>query len=387
MCCTGTRRVFGDVEPLTSLVYLYLHLTASTGKQREYQQSPSRGSVKFLLNSVNEDLTRSFPPSPDARSEGRLSWLHNEDSDGYASSTTSLDQGIASPASCSSPPLHEMDMLDPLSKRLLVKFFEGPFSDAQRGTEEAPGPGLPYGTLGKPQPDFPLLSADKQSYETGSSLCISLIRSILSKAHTLHVAATTLEEIAQNLHFLLTPDRTRKFLDLYFQLFHPSYPILHQPTFVPGNVHISLLASVVLMGAMYSHDRRETFAAGRVLDIVEAFAFSGEAFAAEHEIGNTLGSSMPSLDGNPNEMTVQQVQGAYLMTVLQYWAGSQMSRNRAVELRFNEIIMVSFLAASDCPDTADIYIISKVTRVNGLTHSRHERSDGVQDRLWIKKEC
>ena len=42
------------------------------------------------------------------------------------------------------------------------------------------------------------------------------------------------------------------FVDLYFENFHPTFPILHKPTFLQGDTPAVLLLSVAAVGATYA---------------------------------------------------------------------------------------------------------------------------------------
>jgi len=42
------------------------------------------------------------------------------------------------------------------------------------------------------------------------------------------------------------------FVDLYFEKFHPTFPILHKPTFLQSDTPAVLLLSVAAVGATYA---------------------------------------------------------------------------------------------------------------------------------------
>lgn len=208
-----------------------------------------------------------------------------------------------------------------------INFFHGPFplGEPPRALENHYQPVIPPGQL---------------SHEPEKPFAMAMIQVILSKAWTVLLEPKVQEEISINIHFLLTTSRIRKFVSLYSKFWHPNCPIVHIASFDPETVSLPLLASVVFMGAMYSDDFRESDAAKRVLDFAELFVFSSRVFAPEHEISASLGTEH-NMD-EPNELVqLQDLQAGYIMMVTQYWAGNRVSRNRAMETLFNQIVNVS----------------------------------------------
>lgn len=223
-----------------------------------------------------------------------------------------------------------------------INFFNGPFGETQKSLYDPLTGGLAYRPIVPPGQDPNLTLPGETIYEPEAPFATALIQSILTKVWTVSLDTKAQEEISTNLHFLLTPGRIRKFIQLYFKHWHPHCPVIHPPSFDPDHVPTSLLASVVFMGAMYSTDERESYAAKRVLDFAELFVFSTEAFACENEIARVFtGTVNPDLERG-DWLHFQHFQAGYLMVVIQYWAGGRISRNRAMENRFGEIIKVYF---------------------------------------------
>jgi hypothetical protein len=168
----------------------------------------------------------------------------------------------------------------------------------------------------------------------------SMIQSMLNRSYSLELDEEASKEVLQHMHFLFTPCRLEKLVKMYFKCWHHHSPLLHPPTFDPESVPLALLVSVVFMGAMYSKDDEELSAAKRLLDLAELYVYSIDGFADELEIRNVFRSPQSSTEPNTGLLAFQNLQAAYLMVVVQYWAGSQVSRRRAMEVRFSQVIRV-----------------------------------------------
>ena len=187
------------------------------------------------------------------------------------------------------------------------------------------------------------VSGETAYFEPESAFSTALIQSILTKSWSVSLDAKSQQEISANLHFLLTTQRIRKFINLYFRYWHPNCQLIHPHSFDAERAPTPLLASVVFMGAMYSNDEREMTIARRLLDLAELFVFSTEPFSYEYEIGRVFAGRPTTTAEQKDWLHFQYFQAAYLMVVIQYWAGTKVSRNRAMETRFSEIIRVSLL--------------------------------------------
>lgn len=169
----------------------------------------------------------------------------------------------------------------------------------------------------------------------------AIIQGIFARAHTLNLDNQALGEVKSLLDSLLTAGRLQRLVKTYFECWHPHCPIVHAPSFHPGTVPLTLLVSVVFLGAVYSQYEEEVSAAKSLLDIAELYVYSTDFFTPEYEINLALRGSQPSASIEDDFEAFQHFQGAYLMVVVQFWAGSQTSRQRAMEHRFSQIIKVS----------------------------------------------
>ncbi|KAJ9311865.1 transcriptional regulator family: Fungal Specific TF and C2H2 zinc finger [Paecilomyces variotii] len=337
----------------------------SLAKREEYDQSSDRGSIKFLLNGGTDSFTEKFllPPC----SERTRGLVYHTKKEWEESPSPTVSYGYDGVRTDYAPAFIDADPGDlGFFHDTFINFFNGPFGETQKSLYDPLTGGLAYRPIVPPGQDPNLTLPGETIYEPEAPFATALIQSILTKVWTVSLDTKAQEEISTNLHFLLTPGRIRKFIQLYFKHWHPHCPVIHPPSFDPDHVPTSLLASVVFMGAMYSTDERESYAAKRVLDFAELFVFSTEAFACENEIARVFtGTVNPDLERG-DWLHFQHFQAGYLMVVIQYWAGGRISRNRAMENRFGEII--------------------KVARKLGLLKCRHLPEDRIHEYLWIQKE-
>lgn len=288
-------------------------------------------------------------------------------------------------------PFIEADTGD-IFRDTFVNFMNGPFGDTCKALQDPLGESLVYPTILPPGPDPTLLLHGEQPfYEPESAFATALVSHIFSKVWIGATDPKIQQEMLANLQFLLTTARIRKFVDMYFRYWHHNCPLLHPPSFDPNQVPTPLLASVVFMGAMYSNDDREVQLAKKLLDFAELYVFSTETFACESEIYRVF-NGIPTVEGEKNNwLHFQYFQAGYLMLVVQYWAGSKVSRNRAMEIRFSEIIRV-FICPSRWWKGGIVYLpsllltVSQIARSLGLTKCRHSPEDRLHETLWIQKE-
>ncbi|KAG0646832.1 15-hydroxyprostaglandin dehydrogenase [Hyphodiscus hymeniophilus] len=247
----------------------------------------------------------------------------------------------------------------------LLRFLSSPLTDMQMQTDDMFAPLFMEPHYPGPNSMQPV--AFPSEWEPPSVQSSTIIQVILEKAISLQITPQEQADIQQHLNFLFTPSKITKFINLYFEFWHPHCPIVHQPTFCVEMAAIPLVMAVTLMGAMYSQADREVNTAKIVLDLAELVIYSVDELTDEFEIKQVLRASTASeqsLSSSPT--TLSHLHAAYLMLVVQFWAGSMVSRKRAVETRFNNVV--------------------KVARRLGLTKARHELDDSVDESLWIRKE-
>ncbi|OQE06463.1 hypothetical protein PENVUL_c018G02310 [Penicillium vulpinum] len=345
------------------------HAIISVRPEVSEEPSSDRGSIKFLLNGGTDSFTENFglPPCSD-RDRGRN--LNYQNTNGFEEL-----QGTGFPYNINAgQPEYASDFIDSddvapqFFQDTFLDFLHGPFGDGQKPAEN------PYHTdeLGYesviPTGQHPTtLPEDSPIFEPERPFAIALIHSILRQAWNVPVDSKAHEEISANLNFLLTTTRIRKYIMLYFKHWQPSCAML-PISFDPEMVPLPLLAAVIFMGAMYSCDQREVHVAKRLLDFAELFIFSNDVFSAETEISAIFsGGGRCYNEKNSDWDWFQNFQAGLIITVAQYWGGHRLSRNRAMENRFSEVV--------------------KVARRIELVKARHLPDDQVLEHLWIQKEC
>jgi hypothetical protein len=337
------------------------HSIENTEKSETYTQPPSdRGSIKFLLNGGTDSFTENFrlPPRSD---RARSLNYHNQLSLEEAQSSNRSEFGAGFVNSDPATPQFFQDTF--------LDFFNGPFGDGQKPMDDPYNTGdLTYQTvMPQGQTTNLALPADQSVFEPERPFARALIQSILARAWQVPLDPKAQQEISANLNFILTTGRIRQFISLYFKCWQPSCAMLHVPSFDPETVPLPLLAAVAFMGAMYSSDQRETCVAKRVLDFAELFVFSSDVFSAESEVSIVFSGGRCYKDETTDWVKFQNCQAGFIILLAQYWAGSRVSRNRAMENRFSEVV--------------------KVARRMELVKARHLPDDQGHEHLWIQKEC
>lgn len=318
--------------------------SSSPSTNREDLEQPlDRGSIKFLLNAGTDSFTERFhlPPRSD-RARGLV--YHNqrglEDAvDAILPYNGKGDHTDAAPAFIEWDPT-TLNLFEDTFKSLL----QGPFGSLPELTEDPYPDGAAYHAIIPPGLDPNLtLPGEQAVYEPEKPFATALIQSILTRAWTVPLNTKAQDELSTNLNFLLTTARIQKFVTLYFKYWHTNSPMIHPPSFDVETVPLPLLASVVFMGAIYSNDERETCIAKRLLDFAELFVFSSDVFSYESEIAASFGDAIRSYNEDINSWTqFQNFQAGFIMIIVQYWAGSRVSRNRVMESRFGDLIKVCF---------------------------------------------
>lgn len=309
-------------------------------KSEIYEQPSDRGSIKFLLNGGTDSFTEQFrlPPRSD---RARGLFFHNQSGMEEAAKevfpyNVQDNRQDYEPAFIDSDPSALQFFQD-----TFLEFFNGPFGDGSKPIDDPYAGQMAYPSALPVAPDPSLaVSPERAIFEPERPFAMALTQSILARAWTVPLDSKAQEEISTNLNFLLTTARIRKFVTLYFKYWQPSCAMIHIPSFDPETVSLPLLASVIFMGAMYSSDQREAYIAKRVLDFAELFIFSSHVFAPESEVAAIFSGNRPSDDDANDWMKFQDFQAGFIITVVQYWAGSRPSRNRAMENRFSEIVKV-----------------------------------------------
>ncbi|KAJ9489433.1 hypothetical protein VN97_g3815 [Penicillium thymicola] len=346
---------------------IHLVVEEEVSRKPEICEGPSsdRGSIKFLLNGGTDSFTENFrlPPHSDrARSLNYHNTNDFEEPQGtgfpYGIDTSQPEYGSGFIDSNSTAPQFFQDTF--------LDFFHGPFGDAHKPVENPyHADELSYQSIIPPGQGPTILPGDPPIFEPERPFATTLIHLILTQAWQVPLDSEAQEEISANLNFLLTTARIRKYVALYFKYWQPSCAML-PVCFDPETVPPPLLAAVVFMGAMYSSDKREVYIAKRVLDFAELFIFASDVFSAESEISAMFSGSRCFDKKNSDWDWFNKFQAGLIITIVQYWSGNRLSRNRAMENRFAEVV--------------------RVARQTELVKVRHLPDDQVLEHLWLQKE-
>ncbi|KAI1000431.1 hypothetical protein K3495_g7762 [Podosphaera aphanis] len=211
-----------------------------------------------------------------------------------------------------------------------------------------------------PNEASPISNMVLTEWEPPNDQSSGIIQCILERAMMLNLSP---HEIGVHLEFLFTPSKITRFVQNAFQLWHPNCPIIYLPSFCIETAPLPLLTVITIMGALYSKDDAEVNAARIILDLVEYYIFSLDDLTDEQEIRQMMRT------GNIIEspFVFQNLQAAYIMVVLQFWTGNSISKKRAIESRFGNVV--------------------KIAHRLRLHRARHEQEDFLSEPIWIEKEC
>ncbi|SPO04630.1 uncharacterized protein DNG_07315 [Cephalotrichum gorgonifer] len=130
---------------------------------------------------------------------------------------------------------------------------------------------------------------------------------------------------------LFTTDKAPSLIDSYFDNWHTHCPILHRPSFDMESVSPSLLAAMILMGAVYSQPHL-AMAARTCLDAAEEYIFGHPDYT---RLSDPVSRKKAGL------VDMSPLQAAYTIAVLQQWDTHEESRRRIRLSRFPSIVRVA----------------------------------------------
>ncbi|RFN45078.1 c2h2 transcription factor [Fusarium flagelliforme] len=106
-----------------------------------------------------------------------------------------------------------------------------------------------------------------------------------------------------------SPRNLRKFLALYWHIWHPNVNFVHRPTFEPAKAKSILVAAMALIGASVSPNEADNEQAKMWFNCVEEMIFTDDDFCND----SPDGQSTPGLDPSGNFSKIQALQAAYMM--------------------------------------------------------------------------
>lgn len=118
---------------------------------------------------------------------------------------------------------------------------------------------------------------------------------------------------------MLSVSNISTFISAFFQSLHWHLPIVHFPTFDPGNISNPLLLAISLAGAAYSLTMDGANFSPWILGVAEEYIFRKIANLSAASSPKDIGYRMP---------TVQLIQSALIMEMLQFGRDDMQTRRR-----------------------------------------------------------
>ncbi|EXJ57776.1 uncharacterized protein A1O5_12334 [Cladophialophora psammophila CBS 110553] len=131
-----------------------------------------------------------------------------------------------------------------------------------------------------------------------------------------------------------SPTNIRRFVHLYWAIWHPNVNIVHKPTFDPTSSKAELLAAMSLIGACVSPDQADVENAKRWFNCVEEMVFDDEDFCSEPP--NAISEDQCDLWWRRQK--VRALQASYMVCLFQNWEGTNSSKRRIRRQRFGMVI-------------------------------------------------
>ncbi|RMJ28929.1 hypothetical protein PHISP_00140 [Aspergillus sp. HF37] len=217
---------------------------------------------------------------------------------------------------------------------------EGPYEPLQAMSSLLPLPELPFDVLAAP----PVENANSTR---GDGLSLGWLNDPLSlKTHQILLlirdivrvkprnSAVTLDwspGLQQSCLQFFSPSNIRKFLGLYWAIWHPNVNFVHRPSFDIESAKPAVLATMAVIGACVSPAKTDNDDCRLWFNCVEEMVFTDDDF----------NSDMLNLSSVPSSMRrdrVQALQAAYMVCLYQNWEGSDASKRRIRRYRFATLV-------------------------------------------------
>ncbi|KAL4756693.1 Zn(II)2Cys6 transcription factor [Aspergillus foveolatus] len=130
---------------------------------------------------------------------------------------------------------------------------------------------------------------------------------------------------------LFTVSNVGIFVSVFFHSLYWHLPVVHFPTFDPGNISNPLLLSTFLTGATYSNSFDEAALLPRLLDVAEEYIFRKVTALSTQ-------SAPPILDATSNWSTIQLIQAGLIIEMLQFGQERVETRRRIRVIRHPSLV-------------------------------------------------
>ncbi|KAF3929903.1 hypothetical protein AA313_de0201984 [Arthrobotrys entomopaga] len=141
---------------------------------------------------------------------------------------------------------------------------------------------------------------------------------------------------------LITGDVLQRFTNSFFRHWHKHGAIIHVPSYSPSTCATVLILAMSCIGGLYVKDQSEIRRCKNLLDIAEVYIYGRDYLKDEYELSQTRGLPSESRTyENVDWEDFEKLQAAYLMIVVQTWAGHQLAKRRIRRLRFTKVLELS----------------------------------------------
>ncbi|TVY93686.1 Gastrula zinc finger protein [Lachnellula willkommii] len=300
--------------------------TASASRSTPDPASSDRNSIGFLLNCPTEtDFMREFPKSSTLSPNSKPAEYQSFTSLGHSYEPPLAAMNDASYMHQDYGHIMQDNRLDVLLDNLeFEKFEERSHSWQMPGENAMPWSGdatfIDRHVLGQ------------RAYEIREKLKYT--------AANLHSPNMPPKEILDGINSI-TADNMAAWVKLYFTHWHKHAPLVHESSFNPCAAAIPLILAVISLGGMYSKESAEVAKLKLLLDTIEAYVYSIPGLSEEYDIpGRTYVIQGENAAPEWQQYQLEELQGAYLMIVVQFWSGSPSARTRVRQSRFQRIYSI-----------------------------------------------
>ncbi|KAL7622130.1 hypothetical protein AAE478_007632 [Parahypoxylon ruwenzoriense] len=134
-----------------------------------------------------------------------------------------------------------------------------------------------------------------------------------------------------------SPPNLRKFLTLYWEIWHPNVNIIHRPSFNSESSKSILIAGMALIGASLSPDATDNENSKSWFNCVEEMVFTDDDFCSDP----FFTSDSTTLSPVTNMRKIQALQAGYIVCLYQNWEGTDASKRRIRRYRFSTLVSVA----------------------------------------------
>ncbi|KAL4883187.1 hypothetical protein BJY04DRAFT_216488 [Aspergillus karnatakaensis] len=133
-----------------------------------------------------------------------------------------------------------------------------------------------------------------------------------------------------------SPSNIRRYLEYFWSLWYPNCPIIHKPTFDIHSTPLTLLISMLLVGASFAPEESVHQNAKVWCNTAEEIVFADEHFRRAVSLGDGT-----EADSRLRRDALKALQAAYLMCLLQNWEGDDDSKRRIRRSRFSMVTAIA----------------------------------------------